>query len=125
MQTLAIEADTAICQLPAKDQGHMRQLVAHNIIKIANKHNSFKERRHTIHTKREHPEWNKIKNLKQKINQDQIIITKTDKGHTLVTLHRDEYNNKIEEFIIKNNFTKLPQDITSKQQQNIRNNLNK
>jgi hypothetical protein len=118
-QTLAIEADTAIFQLPAKDQGYMRQLIANNIKKITNKHNSLKERRHTNHTKREHLEWNTIKNLKQKINQNQLIVTKADKGNTLVILHRDDYNNKIEEFITKNNFTKLPHDITSKQQQNI------
>jgi hypothetical protein len=34
IQTLAIEADTAICQLPEKDHGYMKQLVANNIRKI-------------------------------------------------------------------------------------------
>jgi hypothetical protein len=33
IQTLVIEADTAICQISGKDQGYMRQLVANNIKK--------------------------------------------------------------------------------------------
>jgi hypothetical protein len=35
-------------------------------------------------------------------------------------LHKDDYNNKTEEFITQNNFTKLPHDITNKKQRNIR-----
>jgi hypothetical protein len=124
-KTLATEADTAIGQLPEKDQGYIRQLVANNIKKITNKHNSLKGKRHTNRIKREHVEWNTIKSLKHKINQNQLITTKADEGNTLVTLHKDDYNNTIEEFITKNNFTKLPYDITTKQQQNIRNRLNK
>jgi hypothetical protein len=85
----------------------------------------LKGKRHTNRTKREHVEWNLIKSLNHKINQNQLIITKADKGNTLVILREDDYNNKIEEFITKNYFTKLPHDITSKQQQNICNMLNK
>jgi hypothetical protein len=66
IQTLAIEADTAISQLPEKDQGYMRQLVANNIQKITNKQNTTKEKRQTMYTKRNNIEWNAIKTLKQK-----------------------------------------------------------
>jgi hypothetical protein len=51
IQTLAYDADTAICLLPDKDQPYMRQLVASNIKKILNKHNILKEKRQTIRTK--------------------------------------------------------------------------
>jgi hypothetical protein len=125
IQTLAIEADTAISQLPEKDQGYMRQLVVNNIQKITNKQNTTKGKQQTIYTKRNNIECNAIKTLKHKINQNQLIITKADKGNKLVILYKDDYNRKIEEFINKNNFTKLPHDITNKLQQTIRNKLNK
>jgi hypothetical protein len=43
---------------------------------------------------------------RMKINQNHLIKTKADEGNTLIILHKDEYNNKIEEFITKNNYTK-------------------
>jgi hypothetical protein len=97
-----------------------------NIQKITNKRNTSKEKCQTVYTKREPPEWNRIKGLWHKINQNQLIITKTDKGNTLVTLHKNNNNNnKIEEFITKNNFATLPHNISNKLQQNICNNINK
>jgi hypothetical protein len=45
-------------------------------------------------------------------------VTKAGKGNMLVIMREDDYNNKIVNFI-NNNFTKLPQDITTKQQQAI------
>lgn len=63
------------------------------------------------------------KNLKQKINQNQLIVTKADKGNTLVIIHNENYYKKIEEFIANNNFEKLPQHITNMQQLNIRTNI--
>jgi hypothetical protein len=92
----------------------MIQLVVNNSQKFTNKHNTLKERHQTGYTKREHLEWNTIKSLRHKINQNQLIITKADKGNMLVILHKNDNNNKIEEFISKNNFTKLPNDITNK-----------
>jgi hypothetical protein len=56
--------------------------------------------------------------------QNHLIITKADKGNTLVIMHEHDYNEKVEEFISNNNFTKLPQDITNKQQRQIRTNIN-
>jgi hypothetical protein len=103
----------------------MRQLVANNIQKLINKQNSLTERdTKTIRSKRRHLELNTIKSLKHKINQNQQIITKADKGKTLVMLHKEEYNNRIEDFITKISFTELSH-ITNIEQQNIRNITNK
>jgi hypothetical protein len=124
IQTLAIEADTAINTLPEKDQGYLRQLVANNIKLLINKQKTNKDQRTTTHTKRLHQEWNILKNIKHKIEQNQLVITKADKGNTLVIIHKDEYHNKIQEFINNNNFNKLPSDITNKVQKNIRTNIN-
>jgi hypothetical protein len=107
-----------------KDQ-YMKQLEVDNIQKITNKCGTSTEKWQTIYTKQELPEWNRIKSLWHKINQNQLIITKTDEGNTLVILHKNDNNNKIEEIITKNNFTTLPHNISNKVQQNISNNINK
>jgi hypothetical protein len=78
---LALEADTAISQLPTNKQAFMRQLVANNIEKIINKHNTSNEKRSTIQSKREYLEWNTIKSVKQKIIQNQLTITKAKGIH--------------------------------------------
>jgi hypothetical protein len=54
-----------------------------------------------------------------------IGFTKADKGNTLVIILRDEYNKIISEFLTTNNFTKLTNDITNKQQIKIRKEINK
>jgi hypothetical protein len=65
-----------------------------------------------------------IKDIKRKIQQDQLIITRADKGNMLIIMHKEDYNNKIEEFIMKNDFVKLLEDVTKKQHKNIRNTIN-
>jgi hypothetical protein len=42
-----------------------------------------------------------------------LVVSKADKGNMLVIISEEEYNNKIENFINTNNFTKLPHDITN------------
>jgi hypothetical protein len=51
------------------------------------------------------------------------LIIKADKGNTPIILKNDNYNNRIESFINRNNFTKLLHEITNKRQ-NIRNCIN-
>jgi hypothetical protein len=38
---------------------------------------------------------------------------KADKGNTLVILHKEDYNSKVEEFITNYSYTKLSHDITN------------
>jgi hypothetical protein len=91
-----MEADTVIRQLPKKDQGYMKQLVANNTRKLIKKQNSNNERRKrkSKHTEREYQEWRIIKSIKQKLTSNQLIETKADKGNTLIIMK--EYNNKTE-----------------------------
>jgi hypothetical protein len=121
IKTLAIEADTVIRELPEKDQGYMKQSVANKITRIITKEdrNNESRSRKLKHTEREYHEWRTIKSIKQKLTCNQLIVTKADNGNTLVIMKEEDYNNKIEEFINNNNFTKLTRDITSKQQYNI------
>jgi hypothetical protein len=65
-----------------------------------------------------------MKNIKPKIKTNHIIITKEDKRNTTVIIREEDYNKKIDEFIIGNNFTKLTHDITNTLQKRVRNGLN-
>jgi riboflavin synthase len=121
--TLATEADTTICKMHAKNHIFMRQIVVNNIQKLINEQEIQKESRQTHKLKLELHEQHTINSIK-KINKNQLIVTKAGKGNTLVILHKDNYNNKIKEFITNNNYIKLPYDIRNKQQNNIRHNIN-
>ena len=51
-------------------------------------------------------------------------MTKADKGNSLIILREDEYSSKTHDFIPKNHFTQLTQDITNKLQCHIRTTIN-
>ena len=70
-------------------------------------------------------EWSIMKRILHKIQHNQLVVTKADKGNTLVILHKEEYNKKIEEFLSTNNFTELTRDITNKQQEKTQKIVNK
>jgi hypothetical protein len=42
----------------------------------------------------ESQELHLIKSTNMEVNQNQLIIAKADKGNTLITLHKDDYNKK-------------------------------
>jgi hypothetical protein len=68
-----MQAETGIQQLPGKEQNYMHQLVANNLQKILNKEISKKEKNKTD---KEKQEWNTIKNIRQKIENNHLIVTK-------------------------------------------------
>jgi hypothetical protein len=45
-----------------------------------------------------------IYSTKEKLVQNHLLITKSDKGNGLVTLHEDNYKNYIEDYFV-NHFT--------------------
>jgi predicted component of type VI protein secretion system len=53
LQTLAMQVETGIQQLPAKEQNYMRQLVTNNLQKLINTEKSEKERNSRKITKNE------------------------------------------------------------------------
>jgi hypothetical protein len=108
-----------------RDQPYIRQLVANNIQKLINKQQTKKESRQTHKEKIEAREHRLIKDIKKKIEQNQLIVTKADKGNSLVILHKEDYNNKVEEFITNNSYTELPHGTANKLQRSIKNSLNK
>jgi hypothetical protein len=49
-----------------------------------------------------------------KLVQNNLIITKADKGDTLVIIQKDDYYQKIDEFITENQFIKIENNYTKK-----------
>jgi hypothetical protein len=41
----------------------------------------------------------KLINIRNKIKEHNLIVTKADKGNTLVIMQKNEYNQKIDDFI--------------------------
>jgi hypothetical protein len=70
-----------------------------NVHKLIYGQTALKERRQTAQLKLESQERNLINNIKKKRNQNKSIVTKADIGNTVVILNKEDYNNKIEEFI--------------------------
>lgn len=51
-------------------------------------------------------------NIKNKLKQDNLVLTKADKGNTIVILPRNDYNNKISDILQNDIFQQLPADPT-------------
>jgi hypothetical protein len=51
-------------------------------------------------------------------------VTKADKGNTLVIIHQNDYHQKIDEFITQNQFVKIEDNYTKKQQNAIKTAIN-
>lgn len=52
-------------------------------------------------------------NINGKLRRDNDIVTKADKGRTVVIFNRNTYTNKVHEFIKNNRFNKLNNNPTS------------
>jgi hypothetical protein len=100
-----VEAETAISYLDASEQDHVRHLVANNLKHlIKNQHRNSKN---TI------KEWNTIKNIKQKLTDNNSVVTQTDKGKAIVILYKQDYDKYIEACISNNNFELINKDPTN------------
>jgi hypothetical protein len=64
----------------------MKQLVANNIKKLDKKQRQCSNNN-------THREWRIIRNIKLKLTDNEAIVTKADKGNTLIIINKD-YNNK-------------------------------
>jgi hypothetical protein len=58
------------------------------------------------------------------MKQNNLTITKADKGSTLIIMDINHYNQKIDNFIANSKCTKLNKDRTKQQQKTIRSTIN-
>jgi hypothetical protein len=71
-----------------------------------------------------HNELRTIKQTRQKLKNNEALVTKTDKGNSLVILYQKDYNTKVQNFIDTNHFQKEATDPTNKFQTEVRKNIN-
>jgi hypothetical protein len=53
-----------------------------------------------------------IKQIHTKLTQNNLMITKADKGKTIVIINQDTYTQKVEQFLKGNQFLQLHKDPT-------------
>jgi hypothetical protein len=58
--------------------------------------------------------------VRRKLNNHHAIVTRADKGNSLVILYQTDYNDKIQSSLSDDSFSVLPRDPTNKFQNNIR-----
>jgi primosomal protein N' len=94
----------------------MRHLVANNL-KLLIK-NQYRNSKNTI------KEWNTIKSIKQKLTDNNSVVTQTDKGKAIVILYKQDYDKYIEAFISNNNFELINKDLTNTYPKRIKESVN-
>jgi hypothetical protein len=100
-------------------QNYYRHAVAININKLIKNQNSYNKIKHRR-------EWNTIKKIKQKLNGNSLMISKADKGKSIVILPIDTYKTKIhDDFIQNNQFINLQNNPTDQYKKNDKHELNK
>ena len=65
-----------------------------------------------------------IRTIKNKLKSNKALITKADKGNTIVITYQQDYHNKIKDFIENNNLITVNSDPTKTFQKKIRNTVN-
>jgi hypothetical protein len=101
IRTLALEAETAINELPITEQDYTRWKVANTITKLYNSKQ---------HQYSNHKENKTLKAIKTKLQENKATITRADKGNTIVIIYQTEYNQKIKDLITSGQFNKLAKD---------------
>ena len=66
-----------------------------------------------------------LKQINNKIIEQNAIVAKADKGNTLVIMHRDIYYQKVYDFIKNNNIKSIGSDPTQKYMKHLNNAINK
>ena len=108
IHTLALETETAITQLPQQEQEGIRARAAHNIKHLFKQQSNQQHRNPNQAIK----EYRILNHNKEKLQSNNAIITKADKGNSTVILYNKDYHNKVQDFIDNNNFTILKKDPT-------------
>jgi hypothetical protein len=70
-------------------------------------------------------EWKVMKGIKDKIANNNLVITRADKGRTLVITEQANYESKITEFINNNEFTETSTDPTKQYHRSTESTVNK
>ena len=98
---LAIETEQAIRLLDDSLQDTFRFTGAKKLRQIINNNPN-----NVMHKRQSHI----LKSIKQKFHNNNAMITRADKGKTIVIIHTQDFNDKVHTFLTENNFHLLPQN---------------
>ena len=116
----AFEAENAITLLPTHEQEYLRYQVAQNLQILHKQQNE----QHAKPQQRSTHEYRIVNQIKEKLKKEKAMITKGDKGNSIIIIYTEEYNKKVNAFIANNSFHKTSNDITKKLQRDVRNRIN-
>jgi hypothetical protein len=119
LHKLAIEVKTAVTLLPPPDQNPARYLIAKNLErpalnckqKVTSYNNSYAEK-------------SLIDGIKEKLQQNNAIVTNADKGGSIIVVDKADYESKILQFLTCNQFQTIRKGPTRKFQAMIRKAVN-
>jgi flagellar biosynthesis component FlhA len=109
IQTLALETETAIAQLPIIEQESIRVRAAYSIKKLSKQQTTCKHQ-NSNQAKKENYIINQIR---KKLSSNLARISKADKGNSIVIMYNKDYNDKIQKYIQNNNFTIMNKNPTT------------
>jgi hypothetical protein len=112
---MALEAETAISYIDVTKQDHLRHTVAEHVAKI-------QRNIHINNNNREQDkyEWRTMKELKEKLKKYNLIVTRADKGRTVVIMEQAQYDNKVTESMQGNRIRVTKNDPTTTFQSKIK-----
>ena len=115
IQNLGLETETAIAHLPTNEREAYRKIVAHRISTL---HENNSNPTHDTH-----PEARLINSIKSKLRKNKAIISRADKGNSIVILPTKQYHSRIRDFLQGNNFINTIRDPTNSSQAEFRNTI--
>jgi stalled ribosome rescue protein Dom34 len=87
--------------LPTNEQVHISYQVAENIKILQNQQNNRK----TQIRLQKRNEKKILNQIKKKLSNNNAIISKADKGHSIIIMYKNEYDQNVMNFISRNNST--------------------
>jgi len=103
-ENLVIETERAIKLLDDKLQNPFRIIAAKKLKQLRNTNHHNATHKRQLHV---------LKQINQRITNNNAMITRTDKGKTTVIIYTHDYKEKVHTFLSDNNFRIIPKDPTS------------
>jgi hypothetical protein len=103
-----IAAESAIKCIPNTDTRNSLRAIVNNKIR------SIQKKDTTQQNKTASIEQRALNSIKEKLTENNALISKADKGNSIVILYQNEYVNKVNNFIEANNIVKIDKDPTQK-----------
>jgi hypothetical protein len=116
VQNVALVAETAITQIPAGEREAYRKILADCIYTLQQNNNPYP-------THDPHPETRLVNSIKNKLQKNNAMVARADKGNSIVILPTKQYESKIWDFLHGNNFIASTTDATKTIQKEIRNTI--